>query len=232
MSTAKTAKFRESIKQEILALTAKGYGISASCKKVGITRPTYYNWKKADPHFARELNQILSDPVHQQRLLDNQATADIAVDMTWAQKFIATYRRTGDKIKSAQTAGKTTVELTNALDPKSKSYDEEFHLAFLEEEQRRLWAIEDATLAKAEHDGPTARFVLSNLLKEKYGKVSEGSVQVSTHWHTQAGSDQAGEFLDGLFGETKRVDAVAGSEQLPDSGVAGDAAKRDQTELN
>ena len=232
MSTAKTAKFRESIKQEILALTAKGYGISAACKKVGITRPTYYNWKKKDPHFARELNQILSDPVHQQRLLDNQATADIAVDMTWAQKFIATYRRTGDKVKSAQTAGKTTVELSNCLDPKHDSYDEEFHLAFLEEEQRRIWTIEDSTLAKAEHDGPTARFVLSNLLKDKYGKVSEGSVQVNQHWHTQAGSDQAGEFLDGLFGEATDRTGSTGSTERTDQGSAPDADQRNQTELN
>jgi len=232
MSTAKTAKYRESIKAELLALTAKGYGISAACKKVGVSRPTYYNWKKKDPHFARELDAILSDPVHQQRLLDNQATADISVDMTWAQKFIATYRRTGDKIKSAQTAGKTTVELSNALEPKHDSYNEEFHLAFLEEEQRRLWQIEDNTLAKAEHDGPTARFVLSNLLKEKYGKVSEGSVNVNAHWHTQAGTDQAGEFLDGLFGEAKRTDTVVGRPERVDPGPAPNAKERDQTTLN
>lgn len=198
---ARTHKFRESMKAEWLALMAKGYGIKAIGDKVGVSRNTYYNWCKADPEFKANAHRILDDPVHQKRILNKSGHADMSVDMKWQQKFIALYRRTGDKVQAAGAAGKSTVEIASALDPKSDAYDEEFHLAFLEEEQRRLWTIEDNTLRKAEHDAPTARFVLSNLLKEKYGKVSEGSVNISQHWYTQAGEDQAGELLDGLFGK-------------------------------
>jgi len=188
---------------------AKGYGISAAAKKLGLSRNTYYNWCKTDPEFKANTRRILDDPIHQKRVLNASGRADMSVDMKWQQKFIALYRRTGDKVQAAGACKKSTSEIADALDPKSESYDEEFHLLFLEEEQRRLWTIEDNTLRKAEHDAPTARFVLSNLLKEKYGKVSEGSVTLTQHWHTQKGEDEAGEFIDGLFGpkaHTERTD--------------------------
>jgi hypothetical protein len=215
-SKARTAKHRESLKKEFLALLAKGYGILAASKKIGASRGSYYNWKKLDPEFAAAADRIVSDPVHQKRILSKSGKANMSVDMNWQGKFIAMYRQTGDKVEAAQTAGKTTVEVSDALNTKSESYDEEFHLAFLEEEQRRLWVIEDNTLRKAEHDAPTARFVLSNLLKEKYGKVSEGSVTVNQNWNTQRGDDEAEEFLDGLFGNKGAMDHE--SERSLDSG--------------
>jgi len=219
---ARTHKFRESMKAEWLALMAKGYGILAISRKVGVSRTTYYNWCKSDPQFKADSRRILDDPIHQARILKKSGRADMSVDMKWQNRFVAMYRRTGDKVEAANACSKSTTEIASALDPKSESYDEEFHLAFLEEEQRRLWTIEDNTLKKAEHDAPTARFVLRNLLKDKYGKSSEGSVILNTHWHTQKGEDQAGEFIDGLFGpeaHTERTDKRPMDQVDPGSGT-------------
>lgn len=214
-SKARTHKLRESLKKEYLAHLAKGYGIEVAGKKIGVSRGSYYNWKAKDPEFKAAVERILNDPVHQKRILNKSGKANMSVDMKWQAKFIAMYRQSGDKVEAAQVAEKTTTQIADALNSKHKSYDEEFHLAFLEEEQRRLWVIEDNTLRKAEHDAPTARFVLSNLLKDKYGKVSEGSVTVNQNWNTQRGDDEAEEFLDGLFGGNEVAD---GPERSLDSG--------------
>lgn len=214
---ARTHKFRTSLKGEFLAQMSKGYGLQEIARKLGISRNTYYNWKKADPEFRANAERILNDPIHQKRILNKSGHADMSVDMKWQQKFIAMYRRTGDKVQSADACGKPAKDVQDALEVKNASYDEEFHLAFLEEEQRRLWVIEDNTLRKAEHDAPTARFVLSNLLKEKYGKVSEGSVTLNQSWFTQRGEDEAGEFLDGLFGSKANSDQPTGPMDRQDS---------------
>ena len=68
------------------------------------------------------------------------------------------------------------------FDARHEEYDETFHKMFIEEEQRRLWRIEDNTLTKAESDPPTARFVLSNLLKEKYGKLEGTGTTQNLYW--------------------------------------------------
>lgn len=223
MSTARTAKYRESNKKEMLALLAKGYGISEMCRKLGITRPTYYNWRKKDPHFDHECQRILDDPAHKERILKGASRTDVTPDLPWQQKFLRSYRITGDKNEAANASGMKAREVEDALNPKSENYDEEFHLGFLEEEQRRIWQIEDNLHKKAEHDGPSARFVLANLLKEKYGKV-EGQVNVhTTQWFTQKGTDEASEFLSGLFGSQDSHEMDRGRVAGPDQGIAGNA---------
>ena len=101
--------------------------------------------------------------------------------------------------------------MSNALNPKHEDFDEAFHSMFSEEEQRRLWRIEDNTLKKAEHDMPTARFVLSNLLKEKYGKIEGTTTHQNLFWFNTAGEDKAREALYHLFGPKEVIEVAAES---------------------
>ena len=196
------------IKQEFYARLAQGHGIMQTCDILRIGRSTYYNWKKKDPEFAAECTRILSDPVHTTRMLNNESQTTIPTTSTWQDKFIAVYRKTGDRDQSLIACGESALYVEHTMTPTSEHYDEEFHVRFMEEEQKRLWRIEDNMLRKAEHDPPTARFALSNLMKEKYGKVG-GEVTVNNqHWFTSAGAARADKLMDGLFG-----DGEAGLEQ-------------------
>jgi hypothetical protein len=56
---------------------------------------------------------------------------------------------------------------------------------------------------------PTARFVLSNLLKEKYGKVG-GEVTINNqHWFTSKGESKAKAFMEKKFGDQARPESEA-----------------------
>lgn len=188
------------LKQEMIAKLSKGYGIAESCDLLRFSKSTYYNWHKADPEFKAECDRILSTPVHKERIIHKQPKADTAVDASWQEIFIALYRKTGDRDSAIDGCAQLALTVNAAMDPESSEYDEPFHKLFMEEEQRRLWRIEDSMLRKAEHDMPTARFALSNLLKEKYGKVG-GEVTVNQHWFTSQGAAKASKFMGSLFGD-------------------------------
>jgi len=195
-------------RRQLLALLAEGYGVAAACKKVGVSHTSYYNWRKKKPAFKEATERILSSDVHKERTLHRQAVADVAVDATWQQKFIALYRRTGDRDAAASQAGKSVTDISNALDPDHTDFDKAFSFSFQEEQQRKLWKIEDNTLTKAEHDAPTARFVLSNLMKEKYGKVG-GEVTVNQlHWYSDRGEQAARGVLRDMFSEEQPSELV------------------------
>jgi hypothetical protein len=186
------------LKQEFLAKISKGYGIGEACKLLRFGRSTFYNWKRGDPEFAAECDRILATPVHKERIIHKQPKADTAVDASWQEIFLALYKKTGDRDSAVDGCGIEALAINEAMDPTSAAYDEVFHKQFMEEEQRRLWRIEDSMLRKAEHDMPTARFALSNLLKEKYGKVG-GEVTVNQHWFTSKGQAKAATFMGELF---------------------------------
>jgi hypothetical protein len=169
-------------------------------KIVRVGRSTYYNWQESDPEFAADSKRILSDPVHQTRMLANESKTTVPTTSTWQDKFIAVYRKTGDRDQSLVACGESVLDVEACLSPTSETYDEVFHKRFMEEEQKRLWRIEDSMLRKAEHDMPTARFALSNLLKEKYGKIG-GEVTVNQHWFTSSGAAKADRLMDDLFGD-------------------------------
>lgn len=206
----KTHKDSALIKEEILARLAQGYSVMETMKILRVGRTTYYNWTKADPEFASNAKRILSDPVHQTRILRHESKATVPTHSTWQDKFIAVYRKTGDRDQSLIACGESVLDVEARLDPTSKQYDKVFHERFMEEEQRRLWRIEDSMLRKAEHDMPTARFALGNLMKGKYGKIG-GEVTVNNqHWFNSAGEAQADKAMGDLFGgeglETVRTD--------------------------
>jgi hypothetical protein len=201
----KTHKDPALIKDEFYARLGQGYGITEACKVLRISRSTYYNWRDSDPVFAAECKRLLSDPVQQVRRMEGKKIADAPVHSTWQDKFIAVYRKTGDRDQAQVSCGESAVYIEQTLSPTSDKYDEEFHKRFMEEEQKRLWRIEDSMLRKAEHDMPTARFALSNLLKEKYGKVG-GEVTVNNqHWFTSAGAARADKLMDDLFGNKNQL---------------------------
>ena len=205
------------LKQEMLAKLSKGYGITESCKLLRFSQSTFYNWKKTDPEFAAECNRILATPVHKERIIHKQRKADTAVDASWQEIFLAIYKKTGDRDQAVDACGVDPLAVTSAMDPTQAAYDEVFHKQFMEEEQRRLWRIEDSMLRKAEHDMPTARFALSNLLKEKYGKLG-GEVTVNQHWFTSKGQAKAATFMGDLF-EDEPYEAGTRSQDRPGSDV-------------
>jgi hypothetical protein len=54
-------------KKTFIEAYARSFGnVLVSCKTIGIARQTYYNWLKADPEFAKEIEEI--EP--QERFLD------------------------------------------------------------------------------------------------------------------------------------------------------------------
>jgi hypothetical protein len=195
------------LKQQVIAHLNKGYGISETCKLLRISRTSYYNWRREDPEFAAECARILGTEIHKDRMLHRGAVAPVGVEASWEDKFLNLYRKTGDRAKAADGCGLTVVQLNERMTPGEAEYDEVFHKRFIEEEQRRLWVIEDSTLRKAEHDMPTARFVLSNLLKEKYGKVG-GEVTINNqHWFTSKGESKAKAFMEKRFGDQARPES-------------------------
>jgi len=212
---AAPSKNAAEMRRRVLAQLAEGYGVAAACKKVGVSHTSYYNWRKKLPAFKESAERILSSPVHKERLLHRQAVADCHIDASWQEKFIALYRRTGDRAAAASQSGVSVTQIANALDSEHKDFDKSFSFAFQEEQQRKLWKIEDNTLTKAEHDSPTARFVLSNLMKEKYGKVG-GEVTVNQlHWYSDRGEQAAKGVLRDMFGEERASPVV----DLADNGT-------------
>lgn len=205
---SKTGKGSALRKQEFLAFLAEGYGVLASAKRAGFSTGSYYNWRKKDEAFRVAADNILSDPIHRDRILNKVAKADVKPGADWKDQFLALYRRTGDRSSSAAKVGKQPMDVEAALDEDSDEYDEYFAYRFQEEQQRKLWKIEDNTIRKAEHDPPTARFVLSNLMKEKYGKVG-GEVTVNQlHWYSERGASKARNLLSDLLGEEGRPEVL------------------------
>jgi hypothetical protein len=200
------------LRQEFLATLAEGYGIAAACKKLQFGRTSYYNWRRKDPAFAAACDGVLSEPIHKERILTGRAKADVGVGATCQDKFVALYRRTGDRAAAASQAGVSVSQVEQALDATHAEYDPDFAFSFQEEQQRKLWKIEDNTMTKAEHDPPTARFVLSNLMKEKYGRVG-GEVTVNQlHWFTERGADRARRVLGDMFEQEESPRLVNGAD--------------------
>lgn len=199
------------LKKEIIERLSQGYGILETCKIIRIGRTTYYKWKKDDEAFSCDVERILADPLHGTRILNRAAKAEIGIEDDWKLRFLGVYRRSGDRNDALANVGegKFAHEIEAALDPQSTLYDEKFAELFKNEEQKRLWKIEDNTLRKAEHDMPTARFVLSNLVKEKYGKL-EGTTTIQQVWFSQVGEDKALAELSTLFDKsgTKQIEAL------------------------
>jgi hypothetical protein len=197
---ARAKKDSALIRAEIVATLAEGFGIKETCRKIGCSVQSYYNWRKKNPEFDAACDKVLSDPIHKERILTGRAKADVGVGASWQDIFLALYRRTGDRAAAlAQCKDKSALDIENALDKDHDTYDEVFAYRFQEEQQRKLWKIEDNMLTKAEHDAPTSRFALSNLMKERYGKVG-GEVTVNQlHWFSERGAGQARDILSDMF---------------------------------
>jgi len=197
----KLSKDRLLLRKEFVERLAQGYGISEACKVLRVARQTIYNWRQQDEAFDAEVTRVLADPIHQTRILRGESVADVPIEEKWQLRFIGVYRKTGDRNAAILAADKPALFIERALDPMSDDYDEAFAALYAEEQQRKLWLIEDNTMNKAEHDAPTARFVLSNLMKAKYGKL-EGHAQINQFWFTAVGEADAAKELGGLnFGE-------------------------------
>lgn len=210
MPANRSGKSRSLLKKEFKNKLAQGYGIAEACKQLRFARATYYNWRNADEAFASEVDLILADPIHQTRLLRHDGKAAAQTFSTWQKKFVALYRQTGSRDEAIAGCGKSALEVEAALNPKSEDFDAVFARLFDEEQQRRLWRIEDNLLKKAEHDTTASRFVLSNLLKDRYGKVGgETTVNAQLNWFTEAGANKAQGTLEQLFGSHPPVREIA-----------------------
>jgi len=194
----KSGKDKALLKKEIIERLAQGYGIREACDILDIGHSSYYNWRKQDPEFKADVERILADPLHATRILNRSSKEELGVEENWKLRFLGVYRRSGDRNQALMSAGRRAVEIEKALNPDHEDYDAEFAKLFSDEEQKRLWKIEDNTLRKAEHDMPTARFVLSNLVKEKYGKL-EGSTTIQQVWFSQKGEEAALRELEKMF---------------------------------
>ena len=204
----RTGKDKALLKKEFMERISKGYGIQETCKLLNMARSSYYNWRREDPAFKADVERILSDPLHATRILRHESKVELGIEEDWKMRFLGLYRRSGDRNQALKGSGKRATDIEQALDPSHEAYDAEFARLFADEEQKRLWQIEDNTLRKAEHDMPTARFVLSNLVKEKYGKL-EGTTTVQQVWFTQTGEEKAIKELETLFQpETKTIEAA------------------------
>lgn len=206
----KSGKDRALLKKEIIERLAQGYGIRETCDILQVGHGTYYNWRNKDPEFKADVERILSDPLHATRILNRSSKEELGVEENWKLRFLGVYRRTGDRNEALRSAGKRAIEIEQALDSAGDHYDAEFARLFSDEEQKRLWKIEDNALRKAEHDMPTARFVLSNLVKDKYGKL-EGTTTVQQVWFTQKGEENAMKEIESMFSEpeVKEIEATS-----------------------
>jgi hypothetical protein len=136
--------------------------------------------------------------------LRGQAVAVSETTASWQEKFVATYNATGDREQAMIAAAQSPLYIEACLAKGSDDYDADFHRAYLQAEQRRLWRIEDNLLNKAEHDSPSARFILANRVKDKYGKL-EGTTTVQTAWFTVEGEERAKDVLRGMFGNQEEA---------------------------
>lgn len=50
----------EERKKTLVRLLGEGKTLTAACREVGITRATYYNWRRRDPDFAWECDLVIS----------------------------------------------------------------------------------------------------------------------------------------------------------------------------
>lgn len=53
--------YSEKKKEKVLAYLHKMASVTNACKKVGISRRVFYDWKKQDPEFAAEVEQIMNE---------------------------------------------------------------------------------------------------------------------------------------------------------------------------
>ena len=195
----RSGKPASQLKQEVIHHLSRGCGIVEACRLAGTTRSSYYGWRKADPEFKADAERLLRDPVHQERILRGQAIAASETGKSWQEKFIATYLASGDREQALVASAQSALHIEACLSPDSEHYDAAFHRAFQQAEQRRLWRIEDNLLNKAEHDSPSARFILANRVKGKYGKL-EGTTTVQNAWFSVEGESRAAERLRKMFG--------------------------------
>lgn len=213
------------MKAEILHHLSRGCGIVEACRLVNTTRSSYYTWRRTDAEFKADAERLLRDPVHVDRILRGQAIAVSETTKSWQEKFITTYNSTGDREAALVSSGKAPLFIESCLARSSDDFDPDFHRAFQQAEQRRLWRIEDNLLNKAEHDSPSARFILANRVKDKYGKL-EGTTTVNTAWFTVEGEDRARNVLRKMFGDdgdTKAVQPGDARKALEVVGVGGAA---------
>ena len=187
------------MKVEVLHHLSRGCGVVEACRLVDTTRSSYYTWRKSDPEFRADADRLLRDPVHVERILLGQAIAFSETTKSWQEKFSATYNSTGDREQATLSAAQSPLFIESCLAATSDDFDPDFHRAFQQAEQRRLWRIEDNLLNKAEHDSPSARFILANRVKDKYGKL-EGTTTVNAAWFTVEGENRAKNVLRKMFG--------------------------------
>lgn len=53
--------YSEKKKEKVLSYLHKMASVTNACKKAGISRRVFYDWKKSDPQFAAEVDQIMNE---------------------------------------------------------------------------------------------------------------------------------------------------------------------------
>lgn len=192
------------MKEEVLHHLSRGCGVTECCRLVNVSRSAYYAWRRTDPEFKASCDRLLRDPVHIERITRGLSVAASDTTKSWQEKFVSTYNATGDREQALIAAAQSALHIEACLAPSSEHYDPDFHRAFQQAEQRRLWRIEDNLLNKAEHDSPSARFILANRVKDKYGKLEGGTtINNNTAWFTVEGEQRAVERMRRMFGPTE-----------------------------
>lgn len=185
-------------KDKILNLLAEGYGVTEVCRITRCSRSTYYKHRREDEKFKAECDRILALPEHRQRIADAQAKTVGTTEDDPRRRFVALFIKTRDRNEAANSVGWDALDVEKKLDSTSEEYDEEFATLMAEAEMRHLWRIEDQAKVKALHDSPMTRFILSNNMREKYGKVDRpgevGNV-ANIFWFSGEGMDKAREII-------------------------------------
>ena len=167
-------------KKVFLEELTKGKGVKEICKEYGLkTTSTVYTWRTRDEKFRKEYDKIIASPHHQARIASH--TTKKHEEEGWRERFIYHMMETGDRVASADYAGKTMKFIMDASDPASDDYDEKFHDMLYEKELRDAVRIEDELFRKAlvENSVQMQKFLIPFLpvVGEKYSRGKENRLE-------------------------------------------------------
>jgi hypothetical protein len=200
----------EVLKEDTITLLAKGYGWTATCKKLNYSRSWGYKMRKDDPNFDREVKRLLSSPLHQQRIAASKATSEAGNFKDWRRQFAAHLQTTGDWNMALNAVSRTAIEVEDLLNPENADFDEELAALVREVEVRRIHAVDDAAHQQAikNNNAGMQRFLLQNLMREKYGNVKkEGDKTLNLYWFSKEQEHRAFDIIDSLMTDESSKDA-------------------------
>jgi hypothetical protein len=197
---------RTSFIEELL----KGKGVMAICREYGYKSASQvYKWKKQFPEFAKEMEKIMSSPLHAERIRASQ-TSKKATEETWRDHYFNTYRTTKDRVAAADAAGKTVTYTMHACDPSHPDFDAPFAERNNEEMLREAYQVEDDLKRKAvvENSLGMQKWIIEYLpvVGDKYSRGYRNKLEVKEQTNvlmfTNEGIAAKAKLLNDMYGKT------------------------------